>query len=347
MLEIVGLNAHAQTVYEVLVANPPLTLEELRQELTISEADLNSVLDDLASRGLFTWTTGHPKRLVPAPPGDALEILLLERDQQIKHARLFTKQLADRYRLAAPGENPVDVFEVISDRAAVAENIKRVVRDARTEIRLIDKHPYVLAPEILAPLHAEALRRGVSYRGLYDAEGLASRDLRAEIEPAMAGSEQARVVPAAPTKLIMSDDHLGLLPLQSSPSEIDSVAVVHPSALLEALDALFETLWRTALPLPGSDTPALIADTPATVDSRIVALMTAGVPDRAIAKQLGLSYRTFQRRTRALMDLLGARTRFQAGLQAAFRGWVRNPNPSAPHSDETTSAGQRLRPGFR
>ncbi|SMD20372.1 helix-turn-helix domain-containing protein [Kibdelosporangium aridum] len=332
MLEIIGLDTRTQMVYETLVNSPPLTLEELRQELTISEADLNSALDDLAARGLFTWARGHPRRLVPAPPDVALEILLLEQQQQINQARLFTEQLAERHRLASSGENPADVIEVISGRAAVTESIERVFRDARTQIRLIDMHPYVLAPEILTSLHAETLRRGVSYRALYDVETVASLDLRAETEPATAGSEQVRVLPAAPTKLLMSDDRLALLPIQSSPHEIDSIAAVHPSAVLEALHSLFETLWQTALPLPGSDTPALIADTPTTVDSRIVALMTAGVPDRAIAAQLGLSYRTFQRRTRALMDLLGARTRFQAGLQAAFRGWVHHPNtsPTAP-----------------
>jgi DNA-binding NarL/FixJ family response regulator len=41
-----------------------------------------------------------------------------------------------------------------------------------------------------------------------------------------------------------------------------------------------------------------------------------------IARQLRLSRRTVTRRIAALLDRLGATTRFQAGVQAATRGWL-------------------------
>ena len=37
---------------------------------------------------------------------------------------------------------------------------------------------------------------------------------------------------------------------EAAPSTIESIVVVHPSALLQALGALFESLWARALPLP-------------------------------------------------------------------------------------------------
>ncbi|MFD7311649.1 hypothetical protein [Promicromonospora sp. NPDC059942] len=43
-----------------------------------------------------------------------------------------------------------------------------------------------------------------------------------------------------------------------------------------------------------------------------------------MAKQLGTSLRTVQRRVRALMDLAGVETRVQLGWHAATRGWVRS-----------------------
>ena len=64
--------------------------------------------------------------------------------------------------------------------------------------------------------------------------------------------EQARVLPDAPTKLLLADDRIGLIPLQAAPSSIESIVVVHPSALLEALGALFESLWARALPVDSS-----------------------------------------------------------------------------------------------
>lgn len=72
-------------------------------------------------------------------------------------------------------------------------------------------------------------------------------------------------------------------------------------------------------------------------DARLLALLTTGMPDRSIAKQLGLSYRTYQRRLRALMAALGAHTRFQAGLRAAARGWVTLPEAQPPQGKKVTA----------
>ena len=54
----------------------------------------------------------------------------------------------------------------------------------------------------------------------------------------------------------------------------------------------------------------------------LLALLVTGVPDVVIARQLGLSYRTFQRRLHELMGRLGAETRFQAGIRAVQLGWA-------------------------
>lgn len=57
-------------------------------------------------------------------------------------------------------------------------------------------------------------------------------------------------------------------------------------------------------------------------DVHILSLLSAGRTDAAIARQSGISQRTVERRVRALMNQLGAATRFQAGVQAARRGWI-------------------------
>jgi len=44
--------------------------------------------------------------------------------------------------------------------------------------------------------------------------------------------------------------------------------------------------------------------------------------DPAIARHLGLSYRTARGRMAALMATLGAESRFQAGVQANRNGWL-------------------------
>ena len=54
----------------------------------------------------------------------------------------------------------------------------------------------------------------------------------------------------------------------------------------------------------------------------ILTLLAAGVPDATVARRVGVSQRTFDRRVRSVMDRLNARTRFQAGVLAARRGWL-------------------------
>jgi DNA-binding NarL/FixJ family response regulator len=51
-------------------------------------------------------------------------------------------------------------------------------------------------------------------------------------------------------------------------------------------------------------------------------LLTAGVKDQAIARQLGVSLRTIRRRLANLMREAGAVSRFQLGMLAGRRGWV-------------------------
>ncbi len=57
-------------------------------------------------------------------------------------------------------------------------------------------------------------------------------------------------------------------------------------------------------------------------DARILSLLSDGRSDSTIARESGISLRTVERRVRSLMDRLGAKTRFQAGVQAARRGWI-------------------------
>jgi DNA-binding NarL/FixJ family response regulator len=62
--------------------------------------------------------------------------------------------------------------------------------------------------------------------------------------------------------------------------------------------------------VPQQDTAALLS------------LLAAGQTDARIARSLGWSLRTTQRRVHQLMATLNAATRFQAGIAARDRGWV-------------------------
>jgi DNA-binding NarL/FixJ family response regulator len=47
-------------------------------------------------------------------------------------------------------------------------------------------------------------------------------------------------------------------------------------------------------------------------------MLKSGVTDEVIARRLGISYRTLQRRIADSMRIYGVRSRFQLGIQAAL-----------------------------
>ncbi|QNJ39510.1 hypothetical protein H7H31_06125 [Streptomyces buecherae] len=116
--------------------------------------------------------------------------------------------------------------------------------------------------------------------------------------------------------------------------------VVHPSGLLAALLALFEGVWREAVPLrpeaarPGAARPAAPSsappDGPDATDLDILSLLLAGLTDASVAKQLDLGLRTVQRRVKGLMERAGVTTRLQLGWHAYELRWIsRPPRPTA------------------
>jgi DNA-binding NarL/FixJ family response regulator len=61
---------------------------------------------------------------------------------------------------------------------------------------------------------------------------------------------------------------------------------------------------------------------PTEEERAVASLLVTGMTDEMAARRLGLSRRTFRRRLKALMDKLGARSRFQAGFMLAETGWA-------------------------
>ncbi|MGH2806557.1 MAG: LuxR C-terminal-related transcriptional regulator, partial [Actinomycetota bacterium] len=206
---------------------------------------------------------------------------------------------------------------------------------AKDEVLVCDRPPYAIAIErelghaaaVENPTELESLARGITHKAIYDTTALEVRGRVPSMKRLLAAGEQARTLSDVPTKLAIADRKLALLPLNMlvADEELESV-LVHPSSLLDALVALFEALWERSMPLTFED---------ATTDSReatgrdisardqnILSLLSAGLSDQAVAKQLGVGIRTVQRSVNVLMDRLNARTRFQASLLASKKGWL-------------------------
>ncbi|MFD0380416.1 LuxR family transcriptional regulator, partial [Streptomyces sp. NPDC127112] len=73
---------------------------------------------------------------------------------------------------------------------------------------------------------------------------------------------------------------------------------------------------------PRAPPPRAPARAAAPPHRRLLRLLAGGAGDEVIARELGISRRTFFRRLQILMARLGAENRFQMALQAQRNGWL-------------------------
>ena len=99
-----------------------------------------------------------------------------------------------------------------------------------------------------------AIGRGVHFRAVLDRAVLAEPGIVTDAIDSLRNGVQLRVADQLPMKLVLADADLGLVPLAATPAGEPGAVLLHRSGLLDALDALFETVWRTAHPLELSGT---------------------------------------------------------------------------------------------
>lgn len=266
--------------------------------------------------------------VVVEPPAEAIRLVAATQARQADLARRRLEGLTDAVRLLAgedapttPAEpdrpQPVD-GEILSieDAAVVYAAVRDLVLRGRGELLWLRPDQW-RGPreERMAALIAEALRQGGrSSRAIYPLH--AAREAPGVLAARAAAGEQVRVLPDLPTRMLVVGDSHVLLPDPLGYADMP-LAVVRQRAVVEAATQWFELLWERAA------TPA-VAARGARHDQRrfLLQQLAAGEHDEQIARRLGLSLRTVRRRVADLMTELGADSRFQAGVEAARRGWI-------------------------
>ncbi|MFC9328914.1 helix-turn-helix domain-containing protein [Kitasatospora sp. NPDC057015] len=272
-------------------------------------------LRELEDKGLVNRTSHRPARYRAAPPELAFEVLALDRHRQIDQARLAAAEFGRIRRAAEPGlAAPI---RVIQGEDVNTQRFLQTQLTASREVLMLDRPPYLA--EGIAPQHQlqlERMAQGVSYRTVYDRLSLAEPGQIERAHELSRGGEQARVYDGVPLKLLITDRSSALVPFALE--DVRHSVVLDRSPLLDGLVAVFEFLWERATPLWSLRAGDILDP----MGERLLGLAAAGYTDEVIARTTGLSKRTVERRMRQMMDRLGARTRFQAGLQAGRRGLI-------------------------
>ncbi|MFE2022364.1 helix-turn-helix domain-containing protein [Streptomyces sp. NPDC059499] len=327
MLDVLGLEPDDERVYRALLGRPNSTAVLLSDQLDMSQADIDKALSHLVGWGLVIGSADE--LFTAAPPAMALGALISRRQDGLRMAEQALVTFAEEHRAAMTGNSISDLIEVVTGVDAIRHRFLQVQQAARTQVRTFITAPFVAVPPGENSAEPVAIGRGVHFRAVLDRAVLAEPGIIADAVDSMRNGVQLRVADQVPMKLVLADADLGLVPLAVTPAGEPGAVLLHRSGLLDALDALFETVWRTAHPLElsgigGESDPAveLGAEGPTDLDRKILALLLAGLTDPTAATQLGLSPRTLHRRLRHLMDMAGVRTRMQLGGHAVRHGWV-------------------------
>src|SRR5690348_14464856 len=156
----------------------------------------------------------------------------------------------------------------------------------------------------------EAIERGVRLRTVY-LDSIRSDPATLEYAGRLQelGSE-VRTAPTLPLRLLIVDRKVAVVPVSAENSRA-AATVVTTSGVVTALFALFNVVWRTAVPLGSRSQRDAVGLSPR--ERHVLKLLAEGRTDEMIARRLGVSVRTARRIASELADRLGASSRFEAG----------------------------------
>ncbi|WP_282206083.1 helix-turn-helix domain-containing protein [Kitasatospora fiedleri] len=323
-LKSFGLSEAASRVYQALLRNPEAPAADLSAELDLSGGEVRSAYQELTRLSLLRSSWDDPLTMRPVIPELGLKTLLAHREAEL----LAHRQEVERAQAA---------FEVIRAESASGRRFTQTedlvgvdaIRDRLAELGA-RTHSQVLAfipgggqsesaRRSSRPLDEELLLRGVELRTIF----LDSvRNHQPTTDYARWLGErggQVRTVPSLPMRMIVVDREAAIVPLD--PERSDTATVLYGKGAIAAMCALFDLVWSGATPL--GDTRSRDRNGLSGQHYALLRILHQGDTDVVAARKLGISERTVRRLISEVMDLLEARSRFQAGARAAELSWLR------------------------
>jgi len=289
----------------------------------MDNADVDSALRLLAARGFITLDPGGTFEVIA--PRTALPHHALDLERRANALRAAAHELEQIYRGGREhGNGPGGGLQPLHSPEEISSASSRVISEARERViclhALTTRTLELLRTPLASQRRPAAGLSGhpVALQAVFDSRVLDQPDALRVLQARADGGERHRVCPDVPLGVVVADGATAVLDFSFSGSVGPVGLLVRARPLAQALRDLAERFWGLAGPVPSRPRrPGLTQR-----DTTILTLMASGVADATIARQVSVSQRTVERRVRALMDQLGAETRFQAGAQAAHRGWL-------------------------
>ncbi|MFI8438409.1 hypothetical protein ACIGJO_32655 [Streptomyces sp. NPDC079020] len=211
---------------------------------------------------------------------------------------------------------------VRADDGSVVEAVKRVMAGARYSAHLAVtgnwKHSAVVISAVAAAVAPPAAPKGggpLAVRLLAAGRAL---ELSADSREAFGdASLEVRMTKGELREALIVDGRTALVQSGNGSAGRHAAVITDPAAV-GALDLLFAGAWANARPV--ADELRLDRSLRGALARRILEQLRAGRTDDVAAREIDVSLRTYRRHVAEIMRVLGANSRFQAGVRAVELG---------------------------
>src|SRR5438105_1315184 len=274
MLTALGATETEDSVYCFVATTMSATWAQIRSATGLSAGDIRSALAGLHERGLVSQTSDDPVRYVASSPG-TVEAMISNRLRELRAAQEVVDLLADKRRAAQLSGDAAGVFEVVHGQQPLRHHVLHLLHTARSEVINMVKPPVIAVQASERAQPGDAIRN----RTIFETGALEAPGTLDAIRDGMTGASEVRVHTKLPVKMLVIDRCVALIPLARDDTMPVGV-LIHPSAVLDALLALFEHVWDSAVALHmvgGGEVSGATVGALSTGDNQLLSLLLAGL----------------------------------------------------------------------
>src|SRR5262249_216427 len=164
-----------------------------------------------------------------------------------EQAEMAAAVLSAEFRAGATEPAVHDLLEVVTGADAVAQRFLQLQFGAQSEVCALVTGKPMAVTGLENEAGEDAAKRGGADLGVRVGRGVsANRDRMGGLWGARGRGERVGVVDRVPTKLVVVDRSMAMVPLTRRSAQ-PAALIVHASGLLESLMGLFEGVWRQAM----------------------------------------------------------------------------------------------------
>ncbi|MFD9407341.1 LuxR C-terminal-related transcriptional regulator [Streptomyces sp. NPDC059989] len=306
-------------VYSYAVQRVCIDMSACAEDLSLPLSQVESAVRELAKLRLLQPTEGGLGQFVVVDPASASLQLLSPYDEELRARQHAVEQVRQQmhsllplYRASTSDGSRSSGIERIDDLDAVRGVLGRLADECQSEV-ITSQPGGARSPEVLeetARRDSVILKRGVRMRTLYQHTARFDQPTRDYVTKIISNGAEVRTTGSAFARAIVYDRTTAVITLPDNPK---GAALIRNPDVTQFVVQSFEYAWATSEPFNPEFDRSEIRSISDSLNEAVLRMLVSGHDDKSIARQLGISPRTCQRRISEVMQRIGARTRLQAG----------------------------------